>query len=139
MLATSYDGVKWFTQNNDKPVFPDNTTNVAVTYSLSYNIFLAVIARDENENRGIYYSFSDDGIRWSPSSFDDANKVIVGQGRRPTIHNAGFRTDTQGLVSGSNIDIYYGAGDAPTCPNDPRCWKSWTWDIDKTSITLIAP
>jgi hypothetical protein len=148
MLAISYDGVNWYdyntshsvSQNDGSPVFSNTGGDTYVpTYLKDRNVFMAVRVcgqpcRDLDVGRGlparaqgVDYSFSSDGIYWEPN-IPNSNSYTVQVGNsNPDNHNGGILTDPQGLVSGSQIAVYYGSGGYA---------NSSTWDISRTDLTL---
>lgn len=129
MLALASDGISFTVQNEGKPVFA--VTNYIPTFLVSYGIFFAISTQNELTNKGLYYSFSFDGIKWDPLVFDEKKKRAVG-GNRGSLHNAGILGDSNQLVSGSVVRVFYGAGDQ--APLDGLA--DATWDIDMTDIAL---
>ncbi len=100
-----------------------------VTYLAQFGQFMAVMASHHEANEGLYYSYSSDGVSWTPST-KDAQYLLPLNSTRGAVHNIGFQRNQYGLVEGSSFLVYYGAG-------LPYHSQAHTWDIDANRIYLL--
>jgi hypothetical protein len=128
MLAVSYDGKRWFTENGGNPVI--GTSSYIVTYNWKYNVFMGVYAKDGLQTQSIDVMFSHDGINWNWWDIQHITDLKLGSLTPAGVHNAGFLTDQLGVVSGAQtVRVFYGGGSTNQS-------EANTWEIYRTGLSF---
>jgi hypothetical protein len=115
--------------NNGEFVTWGGFVGLDVAYLAQFGEFMAIQAHSHLSNVGLYYSYSSDGINWTPPNQDSHYKLPLNPSRG-AVHNIGFQRNQYGLVEGSSFLVYYGAG-------LPGNENASTWDIDANRIYLL--